>query len=64
MVQRWRKATNPLLETVCAETNGDHFGENLFRSRRPTARFSDPATQTHDPFARRRSPFLVSPGRE
>ena len=30
MVQRWRKVPNPLLETVCAENNGDHFGENLF----------------------------------
>ena len=30
MVQRWRKAENPLLETVCAENNQDHFGHNLF----------------------------------
>jgi hypothetical protein len=30
MVQRWRKVKNPLLETVCAENNGDHFGKNLF----------------------------------
>jgi hypothetical protein len=30
MVQRWRKVRNPLLETVCAENNGDHFGKNLF----------------------------------
>ena len=25
MVQRWRKVANPLLETVCAENNEDHF---------------------------------------
>lgn len=30
MVQRWRKVKNPLLETVCAENNSDHFGMNLF----------------------------------
>jgi len=30
MVQRWRKVKNPLLETVCAENNGDHFRQNLF----------------------------------
>jgi len=30
MVQRWRKVPNPLLEMVCAENNGDHFGKNLF----------------------------------
>jgi hypothetical protein len=30
MVQRWRKARNALLETVCAENNADHFGKNLF----------------------------------
>ena len=30
MVQRWRKVRNPLLETVCAENNGDHFDQNLF----------------------------------
>jgi hypothetical protein len=30
MVQRWRKVRNPLLETVCAENNGDHFKKNLF----------------------------------
>ena len=30
MVQRWRKVPNPLLETACAENNGDHFGKNLF----------------------------------
>jgi hypothetical protein len=30
MVQRWRKVRNQLLETVCAENNGDHFGKNLF----------------------------------
>ncbi len=30
MVQRWRKVRNPMLETVCAENNGDHFGKNLF----------------------------------
>jgi hypothetical protein len=30
MVQRWRKVKNALLETVCAENNGDHFNQNLF----------------------------------
>jgi hypothetical protein len=30
MVQRWRKVRNQMLETVCAENNGDHFGKNLF----------------------------------
>ena len=26
----WRKVPNQLLEMVCAENNGDHFGKNLF----------------------------------
>jgi hypothetical protein len=30
MMRRWRKVPNPLLEMVCAENNGDRFGENLF----------------------------------
>ncbi len=31
MVQRWRKVnTQPMLETVCAEDNGDYFHQNLF----------------------------------
>jgi len=30
LVQRWRKVDNPLLETVCAENNGDIFKQNLF----------------------------------
>jgi len=30
MVRRWRKVPNPLLEMVCAENNGDHFGKNLY----------------------------------
>jgi hypothetical protein len=30
MTRRWRKVPNPLLEMVCAENNGDHFGKNLF----------------------------------
>jgi hypothetical protein len=30
MIKRWRKATNPRLETVCSENNGDHFNHNLF----------------------------------
>jgi hypothetical protein len=30
MIQRWRKVKNPMLETVCAENNGDHFSKNLF----------------------------------
>jgi len=37
MVQRWRKVPNPLLETACAENNGDHFGKNLFPIRRRTS---------------------------
>ena len=38
LVQRWRKVENPLLETVCAENNEDHFGHNLF----PIPRASKP----------------------
>ena len=30
MMRRWRKVPNRLLEMVCAENNGDHFGRNLF----------------------------------
>ena len=30
MMRRWRKVPNQLLEMVCAENNGDHFGKNLF----------------------------------
>jgi hypothetical protein len=30
MMQRWRKVRNPLMESVCAENNGDHFHLNLF----------------------------------
>jgi hypothetical protein len=30
MLKRWRRATNPILETVCAENNGDRFSNNLF----------------------------------
>jgi hypothetical protein len=30
MIQRWRKVKNNMLETVCSENNGDHFGKNLF----------------------------------
>jgi hypothetical protein len=30
MARRWNKVPNPLLEMVCAENNGDPFGENLF----------------------------------
>lgn len=29
MVQRWRRVTNPLAETVCAENNVDFFNQNL-----------------------------------
>ncbi len=39
MVQRWRKVDNPLLETVCAENNGDHFDQGLFPI--PEAKKSD-----------------------
>jgi hypothetical protein len=30
LTRRWNKVPNRLLETVCAENNGDHFGMNLF----------------------------------
>jgi hypothetical protein len=30
LIQRWRKVSNELLETVCAENNDDHFHQNLF----------------------------------
>ena len=30
MLKRWRKVNNQLLETVCAENNGDRFSHNLF----------------------------------
>jgi hypothetical protein len=30
LARRWNKVPNPLLEMVCAENNGDRFGENLF----------------------------------
>jgi hypothetical protein len=30
LIQRWRKVKNPLVETVCAENNADHFKQNLF----------------------------------
>jgi hypothetical protein len=30
MLKRWRRAGNPMLETVCAENNSDHFSKNLF----------------------------------
>ena len=39
MVMRWRKVSNPLLETVCAEDNGDYFHGNLFPM--PEAKTSD-----------------------
>ena len=30
MMQRWRRVTNELIETVCAENNSDFFNQNLF----------------------------------
>jgi hypothetical protein len=30
MIKRWRRVPNQLLETVCAENNGDTFSKNLF----------------------------------
>jgi hypothetical protein len=30
LIQRWRKVPNPLVETVCAENNEDHFNQGLF----------------------------------
>ena len=35
--QKWRKVVNPLLETVCAENNGDIFHQNLFPLPEATA---------------------------
>jgi hypothetical protein len=38
LIQRWRKVPNPLVETVCAENNEDHFNQGLFpipRAKRP-----------------------------
>jgi hypothetical protein len=29
-MRRWNKVPNQLLETVCAENNGDHYNKNLF----------------------------------
>jgi hypothetical protein len=29
MMRQWFKVTAPMLETVCAENNGDHFNQNL-----------------------------------
>jgi hypothetical protein len=42
MIKRRRKVNNQMLETVCAENNGDHFSKNLFPIRKPISRFSDP----------------------
>jgi len=36
LVQRWRKVPNPLVETVCAENNEDHFNQGLFPMPRAT----------------------------
>jgi hypothetical protein len=30
MTRRWFKFDGPMLETVCAENNGDIFNQNLF----------------------------------
>jgi hypothetical protein len=30
MTRRWFKFNGPMLETVCAENNGDFFNQNLF----------------------------------
>ena len=30
MTRRWFKLDGPMLETVCAENNGDFFNQNLF----------------------------------
>jgi hypothetical protein len=38
LIQRWRKVPNPLVETVCAENNEDHFNQGLFpipRAKKP-----------------------------
>jgi hypothetical protein len=36
LIQRWRKVPNPLVETVCAENNEDHFNQGLFPLPRAT----------------------------
>ena len=36
LIQRWRKVPNPLVETVCAENNEDHFNQGLFPLPRTT----------------------------
>jgi hypothetical protein len=36
LIQRWRKVPNPLVETVCAENNEDHFNQGLFPIPRAT----------------------------
>jgi hypothetical protein len=36
LIQRWRKVPNPLVETVCAENNEDHFNQGLFPMPRAT----------------------------
>jgi hypothetical protein len=38
LMRRWRKVPNQLLEMVCAENNGDHFGKNLFPVPRASTR--------------------------
>jgi hypothetical protein len=30
MTRRWFKFERPMLETICAENNGDFFHQNLF----------------------------------
>jgi len=40
MTRRWFKFDGPMLETVCAENNGDFFNQNLFpqpETKRPTS---------------------------
>ena len=36
LIQHWRKVPNPLVETVCAENNEDHFNQGLFPIPRAT----------------------------
>lgn len=50
VVKRWRKVKNEVLETVCAENNGDRFEHNLFPIPRAIDRISD--WERHGTFVR------------
>jgi len=62
MVQRWRKVKNQMVETVCAENNGDHFGNNLFPiPQADTPRFLNRATRRRRDGRRGAPCFAPSP---